>query len=101
MGYYQQSLKQVNKRIVETKKAIAVNKLAIKDNSPLVGALKHTIANIHRKGEQATALQAELNLRRSFLRDLNAAQAHNRQYLREMYILRRGFIDEWVASEES
>lgn len=101
MGYYKKTLKKVNKTIEETKKAISINKMLVKDGSPIVSSLKSTIANMHREGKDVSQLAKELHQRRSFLRSLNDAQVHNRDYLREQYALRRALISEWIADEES
>lgn len=98
---YKEVLKGKNRDIQNTRQAIVTNKLIVKDCSSILSSLKDAIRNANKNGGGALVgtLTRELNTRRSLVRQISAAQVHNRQILRENYLLRRAIIDEWVAKE--
>lgn len=98
---YKEVLKGKNREIQSTRQAIVTNKLMVKDCATMLGSLKAAIRNANKNGGGAIVgnLTRELNLRRSLVSQITDAQVHNRQLLRESYLLRRAIIDEWVAKE--
>ena len=99
---FKEILKKKNEEIAMTRGAIAVNKLLMKDLAAVLAAIKPKIRDANRSGlgSQVSILTREQNLRRSLVTETTAIQSNNRQILRELYILRKGLIAEWVASEE-
>lgn len=99
---YREVLKGKNREITEIRRAIATNKLIIKDNAQMLGSLKAFARKANRDGNFADVRRAmkEIVVRRSLVSQVEKAQVHNRQLLRETYLLRSALIQEWIFDEE-
>ena len=99
---YKETLKKLNKEIAETRDAIAINRLSLRDYSASLASLKTAIRLANRKGDGKTVsrLSKEQNLRRALVRSISEdIQPNNRTVLRELYFARAGAIDAWVKAE--
>lgn len=98
---YKEVIKNKNKDIATTRTAIITNKVMLRDSSVALGSLKSAIREANRKGDGAVVsrLTKELNVRRSLVSAVEKVQTNNRQILRELYILRKGLIADWVEKE--